>query len=577
MASASTNNKNTLFLGDLSTFCSERDIHQVFSPYGEILEIKIMRSEETYRNLSYGFIKFANANSAKKALNGLNGVLFCGRHLRLGWASYKNKKEPKILLHHDRIESSSVHVSYISYQLKTIITEESLRVLFSTYGVVLDTSIKKSYIDESINRQCGYGFVHFACSQEGIESALASVQGLNDATLDGVCYKCSISHNLEKYLLELQGMNSGGYGTTMAGVYGEGLGNNAGAGGMGMGMGGNMGMGRGNGEGEMMYGGGMRGRNRGDYSAYQGGVSQAHSAQSYNTNHSNYPRMGGQYEEYQPSLMHAANRLSPYAHNQYNARYEGDATHSHAPGHLLGGVYEDVYGGQGLRTSPTPPAFMLPAASHTASYFEPSHAHTQTLNAHAHTPLSTLNTLGDVDVDFSSLSLLSNPSVLPTATTTSTSRILADLPSASHPYSFNTSSALLGTEQDGHHQYTYNLHPAGLVEGETSRSSLEGGSEKDSEKGVNLGEFSLFDKLKPSSPLLDSALFGGQSHTLGQSQTLGGVPLDRSSFTTSSTHTSSSLLSALPSTSNSPPLWADNGVRGLGVGVGPKKVWGDLF
>ncbi|RYG96887.1 RNA-binding protein [archaeon] len=83
MSAASANNKNTLFLGDLSTFCSEREIHQAFSPYGEILEIKIMRSEETYRNLSYGFIKFANANSAKKALNGLNGVLFCGRHLRL--------------------------------------------------------------------------------------------------------------------------------------------------------------------------------------------------------------------------------------------------------------------------------------------------------------------------------------------------------------------------------------------------------------------------------------------------------------------------------------------------------------
>lgn len=124
---------------------------------------------------------------------------------RVGWASYKNKKEPRQgLLHHDRMDSSSVHISYISYQLKTLITEESLRILFSTYGVVLDTSIKKSYIDDSITRQCGYGFVHFSCSPEGIQSALAAVTGLNDATLDGVCYKCSISHNLEKALLDRQ-------------------------------------------------------------------------------------------------------------------------------------------------------------------------------------------------------------------------------------------------------------------------------------------------------------------------------------------------------------------------------------
>lgn len=123
---------------------------------------------------------------------------------RIGWASYKSKKDPKLPQHHDRIESSSVHVSFISYQLQRLITEESLRILFSTFGVVLDTSIKKSYIDQSINRQCGYGFVHFSISPEGIASALAAVKALNDATIDEVCYKCSISHNLEKHLMDRQ-------------------------------------------------------------------------------------------------------------------------------------------------------------------------------------------------------------------------------------------------------------------------------------------------------------------------------------------------------------------------------------
>lgn len=88
--------------------------------------------------------------------------------------------------------------------------------------MVLDTSIKKTYIDEvfvlyilrivilltwhvqSINRQCGYGFVHFASSPAGIQSALSAVSGLNDATIEEVCYKCSISHNLEKQLLVMQ-------------------------------------------------------------------------------------------------------------------------------------------------------------------------------------------------------------------------------------------------------------------------------------------------------------------------------------------------------------------------------------
>jgi RNA recognition motif-containing protein len=72
----------TLFIGDLSAFCTERDIHDLFATYGEVTEIKIMRSEETHRNLSYGFLKYASITAAANALNALNGVLFCGRHLR---------------------------------------------------------------------------------------------------------------------------------------------------------------------------------------------------------------------------------------------------------------------------------------------------------------------------------------------------------------------------------------------------------------------------------------------------------------------------------------------------------------
>ena len=76
------NGKTSLFIGDLAIFCSEHEIEQTFSPYGEIQEIKIMRSEETSRNLSYGFIKFSTAVAAKRAMTDLNGYILCGRPLR---------------------------------------------------------------------------------------------------------------------------------------------------------------------------------------------------------------------------------------------------------------------------------------------------------------------------------------------------------------------------------------------------------------------------------------------------------------------------------------------------------------
>lgn len=79
---ANNNGKSSLFIGDLAIFCSEREIEEAFSPYGEIQEIKIMRSEETSRNLSYGFIKYSSAQAAKRAMTELNGVILCGRPLR---------------------------------------------------------------------------------------------------------------------------------------------------------------------------------------------------------------------------------------------------------------------------------------------------------------------------------------------------------------------------------------------------------------------------------------------------------------------------------------------------------------
>lgn len=79
---SNNNGKSSLFVGDLSIFCSEQDLEKAFSPFGTLLEIKIMRSEETSRNLSYGFIKFAAPNSAKMAMDQLNGVMLCGRQMR---------------------------------------------------------------------------------------------------------------------------------------------------------------------------------------------------------------------------------------------------------------------------------------------------------------------------------------------------------------------------------------------------------------------------------------------------------------------------------------------------------------
>ncbi len=77
-----TEEESTLFLGDLSVFCTEKDIRKLFSPFGIIESIRVKRGCSSKTNLSYGFIKFSTAESAIIAKEQLSSVMFLGRVLR---------------------------------------------------------------------------------------------------------------------------------------------------------------------------------------------------------------------------------------------------------------------------------------------------------------------------------------------------------------------------------------------------------------------------------------------------------------------------------------------------------------
>ena len=71
-----------LFLGDLSLFCSEQDVYEAFAVFGEIAEVRIKRSRQTGKALSYGFVEFMSQNAAESAVKVMNGKIFLGRSLR---------------------------------------------------------------------------------------------------------------------------------------------------------------------------------------------------------------------------------------------------------------------------------------------------------------------------------------------------------------------------------------------------------------------------------------------------------------------------------------------------------------
>lgn len=94
-----------VFCGGLDYGLTEGDIITVFSQYGEIVDINLVRDKSTGKSkgihhlmlinwLGYAFICYEDQRSTILAVDNFNGIKLCGRTLRVDHvANYKHKKE----------------------------------------------------------------------------------------------------------------------------------------------------------------------------------------------------------------------------------------------------------------------------------------------------------------------------------------------------------------------------------------------------------------------------------------------------------------------------------------------------
>lgn len=190
---------NSLFIGDLSKFCTEQDLEALFGKYGEITDVKIKRNITTGKTLSYGFVTFVDDECASHAMEELDGFLYGGRNLRIRWAVHNirdQKVEEQII--------NSVYVRFITTNINELITEEHFHKVFDQFGNVEDVSIKESTLDKRTSRQSGYGFVHFSCNNAGIAAAFQAVSVVDNQTFDSVLYNVELSKNLLRQFNEMK-------------------------------------------------------------------------------------------------------------------------------------------------------------------------------------------------------------------------------------------------------------------------------------------------------------------------------------------------------------------------------------
>lgn len=81
-----------LFVGGISWGTSDNDLRSLFSQYGEVLDAKVILDRDTGRSRGFGFVSLADDDSARRAIEELDGSEFDGRRIRVNEAEEKPRR-----------------------------------------------------------------------------------------------------------------------------------------------------------------------------------------------------------------------------------------------------------------------------------------------------------------------------------------------------------------------------------------------------------------------------------------------------------------------------------------------------
>jgi cold-inducible RNA-binding protein len=82
-----------LYVGNIPYNATEVDLKELFSEYGEIESLKIMKDQFTDRSKGFGFVEMVNEEDAKKTIATLNGKDFKGKSLTVAEARPQQKRQ----------------------------------------------------------------------------------------------------------------------------------------------------------------------------------------------------------------------------------------------------------------------------------------------------------------------------------------------------------------------------------------------------------------------------------------------------------------------------------------------------
>jgi cold-inducible RNA-binding protein len=87
MESSDLEMSSKLFVGGLAWETTESSLTDHFSAFGDVVEAKVITDRDTGRSRGFGFVTYGDAESASKAVEGLNGSELDSRTIRVDLAT----------------------------------------------------------------------------------------------------------------------------------------------------------------------------------------------------------------------------------------------------------------------------------------------------------------------------------------------------------------------------------------------------------------------------------------------------------------------------------------------------------
>ena len=79
-----------MYVSNLSFRLSEQELGHLFSQYGEVSSVKIIKDRETQRSRGFGFVEMPNDDQAKAAMEALANYEMGGRNINVSEARQRD-------------------------------------------------------------------------------------------------------------------------------------------------------------------------------------------------------------------------------------------------------------------------------------------------------------------------------------------------------------------------------------------------------------------------------------------------------------------------------------------------------